>query len=175
MSYQTSDDPFLGQTGIPIEVSGERWIAQTAFWARAVGAVSLLAGGAVLLTVDWSIAGLPPEMWLALVWGAPSVIYFGLSYFAGRFRGGVCRVIALFAIAHAIAIVVGAFLVGEPDVRILYLLLGGALVAGLANLVVSAFWARRAIQQGMFSVDGRRGYEVLAPTPPHLISNDLEK
>jgi hypothetical protein len=175
MPFQPSDDPFLGRTGIPIEVSGEQWIAQTAFWARAVGAVSLLAGGAVLLTADWNAVGLPPEMSLALVWGAPSIIYFGLSYFVGRFRGSVCRVIALFAIPHAIAIVVGAVLVGKPDVRPLYLLLGGALVAGLANLVVSAFWARRAIQQGMFSVDGRRGYEVLPPTQPHLISSDLEK
>jgi len=175
MPYKQSDDPFLGRTGIPIEVSGERWIAQTAFWARAVAAVSLLAGGAVLLSADWNAAGLPPEMWLALVWGAPSVLYFGLSYFAGRLDGGVCGVIALFAIAHAIAILAGAVWVGDSEIRSLYLLLGGALVAGLANLVVSAFWARRAIQQGMFCVDGRRGYQVLPPTQPHSISSDLEK
>jgi hypothetical protein len=175
MSFQPGDDPFLGQTGIPIEISGERWIAQTVFWARAVGGVSLLAGGAVLLPADWNVSGLPPEIWLALVWGAPSIVYFGLSWFIGKFRGAVCRVIALFAIAHAIAIIIGAVLVGDRDIWPLYLLLGGALVAGLTNLVVSAFWARRAILQGVFSVDGQRGYEVLAPTQPQSISSDLEK
>jgi len=174
-SSQPFEDTFIGRTGIPIEVSGERWIAQTVFWARAVGGVSLLAGGAVLLPADWNVSGLPPEIWLALVWGAPSIVYFGLSWFVGKFRGGVCRAIALFAIAHAIAVIVGAFLVGDHDIRPLYLLLGGALVAGLAHLVVSAFWARRAILQGVFSVDGRRGYEVLAPTQPQPISSDLEK
>src|SRR5580698_6041388 len=115
MSFQPGDDPFLGQTGIPIEISGERWIAQTVFWARAVGGVSLLAGGAVLLPADWNVSGLPPEIWLALVWGAPSIVYFGLSWFIGKFRGAVCRVIALFAIAHAIAIIIGAVLVGDRD------------------------------------------------------------
>ncbi len=174
-SFQPGDDPFLGRTGIPIEVTGERWIAQTVFWARAVGGVSLLAGGAVLLPADWSVSGLPPEIWLALVLGAPSFVYFGLSWFVGKFRGGVCRVLALFAIAHAIAVIIGAFLVSDYDVRPWYLILGGALVAGLANLAVSAFWARRAILQGVFSVDGRRGYEVLAPTQPQPISSDLEK
>src|SRR5271156_5345521 len=88
MSFEPSEDPFIGRTGIPIEVSGERWIAQTVFWARAVGAVSLLAGGAVLLFADWSVAGLPPEMRIALVFGAPSIIYFALSWFVGKLRGG---------------------------------------------------------------------------------------
>ena len=35
--------------------------------------VAVLAGGAVLLSADWNAVGLPPEMWLALVWGAPSI------------------------------------------------------------------------------------------------------
>jgi hypothetical protein len=165
---------------MPIEVTADRWVAQTVFWSRAVGAISLLAAGAILLFADWIVIGLPLEFWIAMVFAGPSILYFVLSCFVPRFHGGICTTILLFAIAHAISMLIGAIFFTGPDERPVFVILAIALAAGLGNLAVSAFWARRMIRHGMYAVDGRRGYEVLPPQPldlepPQSIFNDLEK
>ena len=175
MPFQGFVDPQFDRTGVPIEVGGEGWIAQTVFWSRAVAGVFLLAGGAVLLTADWNSLGIPPEVWLALIWGGPSVIYFAASFAVRKFRGNICRGIGLLAIVHAMAIYGGAIWLGTDEEMPMFLFLATLLVGGLANLAVSAFWAQRAIRHPVSSDDPRRGFSIAPATQGQSIRSDLGK
>src|SRR5579872_7106706 len=160
MDMQHRDESYLGNTGQPIEVGGEGWIAQTIFWSRAVAGISLLVGGGILLLADWNASGVPAELLVGLVWGGPAAIYFFMSFFVRRFGGNGCRVIGLLAAGHAVAILVAAVWAGfqrSVEVREMLALAGVALAAGVGNLAVSAFWARRWIIQPTFYVSGKRG------------------
>jgi hypothetical protein len=171
--------------GWPIEFNGRGWIGQTAFWARAVTAVSLLAGGMMLIPADWNSADIPPEAILACILAGPSLIYFTLSFFVGRRRGFICAALTvlvaihLVAIAYAIVAYAGSALSDDWQWPCL-VILGIGLSCGLANLAVAAHWARRWIRQPLFLSEGRRGFEILNAGPADaaqapLISSDRGK
>jgi glucan phosphoethanolaminetransferase (alkaline phosphatase superfamily) len=167
-------DPSANRQPSP-PVNGEDWISQTVVFARGLAAVGLLAGGAVLAFADWSSAGLPSQFYMALVWSAPALVYFPLSFFVRRAHGQVCLVIFFFTAVHAIATFFSPLLIGTgmiaaafPPYTILgfaeampwYFLLIFALIAGMANLMVAAFWARKWIREPHLR-SRVRGFEVM--------------
>ena len=44
-----------------LAVNGEDWIGQTIIFARGLAAVSLLAGGVLLIFADWNVMGMPVQ------------------------------------------------------------------------------------------------------------------
>jgi hypothetical protein len=192
MPLGRSNNFHSGGADSAIEFSAEGWISQASLWARASGAISLLAGGAILLLADWNVNGMPVQFYIALVWAGPAIIYFTLSFFFERLQGNICAIAGYFAAAHAIATLIAplvlmagynpmaaliqpVFIGDSSDTLPWYYLLAVALCAGLGNLIVSAFWARRAIRQPATMIDGRRGFEIVDSAKSHLISSDLEK
>lgn len=162
----------LGLRPSPIETSGERWIAQAALWARALAVVAPLAGGAILLTADWSVVNLPVQLFIAVVWAAPAPIYLMLSFFLRKLHGSVCMVLCGIALVHA-AVSLAAPLLDSHD-HVLYqwyYLLALALAAGAANLAVSAYWARRWLRNPISAHDRRRGFEILMPHDHSIVSD----
>ena len=165
----------LGLRPSPIETRGERWIAQTALWARAVAVVAALAGGAILLAADWSVVNLPVQVYIAIVWAAPAPIYLMLSFFLRKMHGSLCMVVCMMALFHAlVSLAVPLLDPHNHDLHQWYYLLALALAAGAANLAVSAYWAGRWLRNPISAHDRRRGFEILV-SHDHSIVNDRAK
>jgi hypothetical protein len=160
----------------PREIRGDNWLAQAAFWARAVAAVQLLAGGAVLLFADWSFGNIPVELYLAIAWAAPAPIYILLSFFLRKRHGFFCIVVAFVAIAHAFVALVAPVLIHIQNREALqwYYLIAFATVGGEAILAVCCFQTRKWLLEPISTRDHRRGFDILPPGT-HSIVSDRKK
>jgi hypothetical protein len=160
---------------LSLAIGGEDWIGQTIIYSRALAAVCLLAGGAVLAFADWNVVGMPAQFYMGLVWAVPSIAYFSLSFFVRRRHGRYCVVLFCLAGLHAVAVLFSPLLLGGgmiaaavPPITVFsfaeampfYFLLIFALMAGMGNLMAAAFWARKWISEPHF-LSRVRGFEVM--------------
>jgi hypothetical protein len=161
---------------IPALPRGDQWIAQAAFWARALGVLSIFAGGAILLPADWNVSTFPVQFYVAVIWAAPAPVYLILSFFLTRLRGIFCNIIAGVALVFIIPTLAAPLLDRQADFSVYqwYYLLALALVAGHAILAYLAYRARRALLDPNSRGARRRGFDILMPAS-HSILSDREK
>ena len=132
-----------------IPTDGREWLTRTAIWSRAIAVVGLLMTTVILILSDWDPTN-PPQSYLIILFGGPSIFYFVLSFLIRRWHGRISIAQMNLAAAQTIALLVSTVVLadaGRTDFNSygfdLYLLIAIAVAAGLASLIVSAYWARR--------------------------------
>ena len=149
-----------------IPTDGREWLTRTATWSRAIAIFGLLAGTVILIASDWDPVD-PPQCYLLILFGVPSLVYLVLSFLIRRWEGRICIALMILAAAQTIALLVSTVVLadaGRTDFKSfgfgLYLLIAIAIAAGLASLIVSAYWARRWLREP-HTTSRVRGFEVI--------------
>jgi hypothetical protein len=164
----------IGLRASPTQLRAENWVVQAKFWARAVGVVSLLAGGAALLFGDWNAFIFPPQIWIGIIWAAPAPIFILLSFFLRKWDGIPCIVVGLLAAVGAPGALLAPLLDKHNiDAFAWYYLLAAAVAAGDGILAFSSYWAYRWILEPISAYDRRRGFAILPHD--HSIAKDRLK